>query len=212
MENLNLKINKERVIEVIKEYAEEIFGTNMFLPLSVETEIKNKERLWKVVGKILVDIPQIKNIDDVFEFIKNSERFKKKFELKVEFGKIFDIMSFCFYINSYGKICAFYPMTPEISSEEKFSEIFHQLYPDWSEIKEKDLKDCCVIAKNFFSKGLDPKYFDFIPFVGWVIAHNSALILALVVSYLTLRTFSTFYIIKIVDNEVDIEMKKIVEK
>lgn len=208
MEGLKVKKeNKEEVLEIVKKYVSEVFETSIFLPLSID-ETKDAEKLWKATGKILVDVPKIENekiknkIVDLINDAVNDMQGVKKLAGKIALSKISDLISFCFYINSYGKICAFHIVIPDTN-------IPFEIPQCCSELKEKDLKDYSIMAKKFFEKGMNPKFFDFVPLYGWCKANNDIIIYAFVVFYSTFRAFFTSYRIEIVND--NIEFKTIAE-
>ncbi len=203
MESSEKFVNKEEVIEIVKKYASEVFETSIFLPLSIAPETKGAEKLWKATGKILIDIPKIEKIggkivDLINTAVMTMQDSGKKLESIDALSKIFDLVSFCFYINSYGKICAFHIVIPNTN-------IPFEIPQGCNELKEKDLKDYSLMAKKFFEKGMNPKYFDFVPLYGWCKTNRDVVIFAFIVFYSTFRAFFTSYRIEIVDDDVEIK-------
>jgi len=204
MESSEKSVNKEEVMEIVKKYASEVFETSIFLPLSITTETKGAEKLWKATGKILIDIPKIEKIESKIVDLINAAVMTmqdggKKPEGVEALSKIFDLVSFCFYINSYGKICAFHIVIPNAN-------IPFEIPRGCNELKEKDLKDYTLRAKKFFEKVMNhPKYFDFVPLYGWCKTNNDVVIFAFVVFYSTFRAFFTSYRIEIVNDNIDIK-------
>lgn len=199
------KTSKEEAIETVKKYVSAVFETNIFLPLSIgKTEYK--DGLWKVTGKVLIDIPKIENekikskiADLINNAVNENKRYNKKtLEGKGALSKVLDLINFCFYINSYGKICAFHPVFPD-------TDIPFEIPLCCNELKGKDMKDYSVRAKKFFEKGIDAKFFDFVPLYGWCKAKNDSVIFAVIVLYSTFRVFYTSYRIEIINNSIDLK-------
>ncbi len=119
----------------------------------------NKERnFWIISGEIKSEFD--KEIWDILSAIINlppSEFATVMKELQVDnsIKKISEHFNFCFYVNSYGKICA-------ISPYERFTPIVEKETDDIKS-EEKDVNDICKKAKEILGEGTTFKYVDYIP-------------------------------------------------
>jgi len=190
------------VVEIVRDCVSEVFILSAFFLAN----IVKKDELWKVEGRIFIDVPESEEID------KQAVALTKALATEQELTnisatlivdnvlkKIFGITSFCFYINSYGKICAFHIVIPNIN-------IPFEMPQYCNEVKEKDLKDYCLKAKDFIEKGTTLRHFDFLPLYGWCEPNDGGVIFAIVISYSISRIFSVPYRINILGDKVDLNM------
>jgi len=199
-------VNKEEAVEIVKDYVRDVFGSLSGFFLS---NIVKEGGLWVVEGKIFMNLSEIKGAPKQLAALTKSTLREKYISLreieKKEIEKNIEKMvtelrstSFCFYLNSYGKICAFHIAIPNTDIP---------FIPQYcNEVEEKDLKDYCLKAKNFIEKGTTFRSFDFIPLYGWYATKDKGKISSIVIFYSLNRTILVPYMIEVAGDEVDLKM------
>lgn len=192
----NKLLNEEEIMEIVGNYVSEIIHS-VFFPAN----IVKKDDLWKVEGRMFIDAPKSEEISkQISAILKQPELANILHAVDVTKEKLFGMTRVCFYVNSYGKICGFY--SAPLNTDVPFA-----IPSSYREVKENDLKDYCLKAKNLIEKGISSlRYLDFLPLYGWCKSNDESVIFAIVIGHSMFRTFLGAYRINISHDEVDLNM------
>ncbi len=156
------QISEDEAIGVVKKFIKENYKYSEFalvrMGYTIEGIEYNKDlNFWVIRSKIINELE--KEIWDRVSKILSTPSSDIASMLKKypDILKLRDVGDFCFYINSYGKICALFMCKIDNSITKK---LIDDIKPE-----EKDVNDVVKKAKEILGEGTSFKYIDYFPFL-----------------------------------------------
>ncbi|CEG11981.1 hypothetical protein MSIBF_A1830015 [groundwater metagenome] len=162
--------SKDEAIGVVRKFIKENYKYSesalVRMGYTIEGIEYNKDLNFWVIRSKIIDELEKEIWDKIPKFLSNSSSgiagMLKNYR---EMLKLKEVGNFCFYINSYGKICALFIGKIDDSTTKKIMNDIKQKIIDDIKPKEKDINDIVKKTKEILGKGRSFKYIDYFPFL-----------------------------------------------